>query len=134
MYLAVARNTQKNQRLRTLIHIAQYICRYRKAYAIRIDIADTPITEDELKERIIELCKMMLPPTGSAYEIRNMVAISESSDRTGNGLTTATTITNTADVDDTALEYNRDLLCAAAWLGETSLAAKLLEEGYNWYG
>jgi hypothetical protein len=134
VYLAVARNTQKNPRLGTLIHIAQYICRYRKADASRTVIADTPIAEDELKECITELCKMMVPPIGGAYKIRNMVAISESDDRTKNGITTATTVPNKADVNDTALQYNRDLLCAAAWLGETSLAAKLLEGGYNWYG
>lgn len=134
MYLAVARNTQKNPKLRNLIHTAQYICRYRKTYASRTDIEDTPVAEDELKDCINELCKMMVHPIGGVYEIRNMVAISESNDKTENGITTAATSTIKVDVNDTTLQYKRDLLCAAAWLGETSLAAKLLEEGYNWYG
>ena len=43
----------------------------------------------------------------------------------------------TADVteeplDESALDFRRDLLSAAAWLGEENLVIKLLGEGYNW--
>ncbi|KAH7408479.1 hypothetical protein DE146DRAFT_375768 [Phaeosphaeria sp. MPI-PUGE-AT-0046c] len=129
VYLALARNTQKNPRLRTLLRVAQYICRYRKADA---DGTETKsITDDELKECVSELCEMMVDPTGGADIIRNMVSLPQNNSTAENVLATATTDNSEENVEETALQFNRDLLSAAAWFGELSLAARLLKEGYN---
>jgi hypothetical protein len=37
------------------------------------------------------------------------------------------------EVDESALDFKRHLLSAAAWTGEESLVAKLLGEGCNWF-
>lgn len=36
-------------------------------------------------------------------------------------------------LQESALDFRRDLLSAAAWLGEENLVAKLLGEGCNWF-
>jgi hypothetical protein len=38
-----------------------------------------------------------------------------------------------SEVDESALEFKRHLLSAAAWMGEKSLVGKLIGEGCNWF-
>jgi hypothetical protein len=53
----------------------------------------------------------------------------------GNWPTAASADVTEEPLDESALDFRRDLLSAAVWLGEEDLVVKLLGEGCNWrYG
>lgn len=98
----------------TLLHLSQQICRHRHAST------DTDYTHDELKECLIKICK--LPPRSWIFEHaieKWLVSFSEDD------------VKIDLEEDEAGLQFKRQLLCAAAWLGERGLVEKLLQEGCN---
>lgn len=46
---------------------------------------------------------------------------------------TACTVADEEKTDRDALKFNRNLLSAAAWMGNERLVARLLGDGFNWF-
>lgn len=131
-YLALAHSGRISLNLLKLLHIAQCICRYRKVDADDTNVAKIPIAEDELKECLVELCKMAFRPNGYGSELRTLLELPQNNATSGNNITTAATDSCGEVPDWRGLEFNHYVLSAAAWLGEVRLASKLIEEGYDW--
>lgn len=104
----------KTVHTRTLLRLAQRICRHRHA------VTNADYTDDELKECLVEICK--LPPLSLSFEqgIEEWLVPSSKND---------------AEIDveesEADLPFEGQLLSAAAWLGERSLVEKLLQKGCN---
>lgn len=118
-YLTLAHASRKSQELKTLFRIAQHICRCR--YAVEgICFQTGTIADNELRECVVELCRMVTVPCGGRGLIVNWPAAASADEAE-------------VEMDESALDFRRHLFSAAAWLGEERLVAKLLREGCNWF-
>lgn len=117
-YRTLVPTDRKSQYMRTLILCAQRICSHR-----RVSLGDTcstmPIcTDNEYRDCVHELCRMVILHTPEGPTIHRWF------------LGSTLEVTN-GNVDESSLGYKRDLLSAAAWMGERSLVTKLVEDGCN---
>ncbi|KAH4000900.1 hypothetical protein HBI56_012500 [Parastagonospora nodorum] len=119
-YLTLTYSSRKSREFRKLLLIAQKICRYRHAKADGPHLDAGAIIDEELRECVLELCRMVTFPTSGGY-------------MTVNWPTAASADVTEGALDESALDFRRHLLSAAAWLGEESLVIKLLKEGCNWF-
>lgn len=130
-YLTFAKAPAKSRGLESLLLIAQQLCRYRYTAANGTSGATTSVVEEELRECVLELCRMVTVPINRASNICSMILPCESLD--GDRTSAVSAMPGTDSVDKDALQFKRNLLSAAAWMGEEGLVAKLLREGYNWF-
>jgi hypothetical protein len=118
-YLTLAHTPRKSQEFKILFRIAQHICRYR--YAVEgICFQTETVADNQLRECVVELCRMVTMP----YCCRGLIV---------NWPAAASADEAEVEVDESALDFRRQLCSAAAWLGEERLVAKLLGEGCNWF-
>jgi hypothetical protein len=130
-YLTFAKVPSKSRGLENLLLIAQHLCHYHNTEANDTYGTTTSVTEEELRDCVLELCRMVTVPLNSASHICRLILPCDSldDDRT----TAVWAMPGSENIDKDALQFKRNLLSAAAWMGEKRLVAKLLGDGYNWF-
>lgn len=117
--------------MKSLLLIAQHLCHYHGAVAIEKDDAASSATEEGLSECVLELCKMITLPLNVSSNICSIILPHLPLDHARTMAVLAVPGEDILAKD--ALKFNRDLLSAAAWMGDEMLVAKLLADGYNWF-
>ncbi|KAF2132767.1 hypothetical protein P153DRAFT_428812 [Dothidotthia symphoricarpi CBS 119687] len=111
---------QKSRDMKKVILVAQHICRHRLSSADRTCVTAGAVTDDELRECVLDLCKMLTILYNVTFSYESWLA-AESADAVE------------GEEDVSSLEFGRHLLSAAAWMGEESLVVKLVGEGCNYW-
>ncbi|KAH4055169.1 hypothetical protein HBI56_024910 [Parastagonospora nodorum] len=117
-YLTMKYATRKSWGFKMVFLVAQHICHHRYASTDGTCVMTGAVMDHELKECVFEVYKMVI-------ERRLGMII--------HWPAAASLDVNETEVDESAIDFRRHLLSAAAWLGEESLVIKLLAEGCNWF-
>ncbi len=118
-YKALGCACRKSHELKMVLLIAQHI--YRSHYEVTYEtgVFTGAVTNDQLTECVLEVCKMATHPYPSgAFE-------------SGKWLVSAAAAETEHEVDESSLCFRRHLLSAAVGVGDKRLVLKLVGEGCN---
>jgi hypothetical protein len=105
--------------MKTLLLIAQHVCRYRYASALDTSAITGLFTDDAFRRCVLDLCRMVTLPQNTAFS-------------SGKWFDTVSANVTEREMDESSLDFRRHLLSAAAWIGEKSLVVDLVGDGCNY--
>ncbi len=118
-YKALGCAYRKSEELKLVLLIAQHIYRSRYAVTDETRVFTGAVTNDQLTQCVLEVCKMATHPYPSGAFESGKWLVSAAADETEH------------EVDKSSLCFRRHLLSAAAGVGDKRLVLKLVREGCN---